>query len=97
EHRILPSLGFTRTKKMEEVIREIFETVIANKARAELMKQLVYPTVYWKNARQMTSSQFPLPKEVMKVLTPEEIMMSDKQLEAEQVYSLSENRQSPYY
>ncbi|MEM0117896.1 MAG: NAD-dependent epimerase/dehydratase family protein [Conexivisphaerales archaeon] len=105
EHKILPSLGFTRTKKMDEVIREIFETVIANKTRAELMKQLVYPTVYWRNARQITSSQFPLPKEVLKVLTPEEIMMSEKQLEAEQVYSVNvnvnvnvnENRQSPYY
>jgi nucleoside-diphosphate-sugar epimerase len=94
EHKILPSLGFTRSKNMDEVIREIFETVIANRARAESMKHLVYPTVYWQTARQITSSNFPLPREVFSILNPREIEMADMELEAEQFNLFSDAKRS---
>lgn len=74
EHKILPSLGFRRSRSMEQVIREIFETVIANRRRAESMKHLVYPNVYWKAAKQLRSPSFPLPQEIFNVLKPEDIM-----------------------
>jgi UDP-sulfoquinovose synthase len=94
EHKILPSLGFSRSKNMDEVIREIFETVIANRARAESMKHLVYPTVYWQNARQITSSNFPLPREVLNILSPREIEIADMELEAEQFNIFSDAKRS---
>ena len=97
EHKILPSLGFTRSKTMDEVIREIFEVVIANKTRAESMKHLVYPTVYWQNARQLKSSSFPLPIEVFNILSPRKIEMADKEMEAEQFSLFNDAEISKHY
>ena len=61
EHRLLPSLGFRREKELEEVIREIFIDVTANKARAVALKGLIYPTVRW-DERLISSERFPLPR-----------------------------------
>jgi UDP-sulfoquinovose synthase len=73
EHRILPSLGFHREKGMKEILREIYETVIAHKQRALGMRELIYPTVFWRSALEIRSRNFPLPSEVNRVLSPEEI------------------------
>jgi UDP-sulfoquinovose synthase len=64
EHRVLPSLGFTRTKSMDEVLREIFRTVLANRARAEKMKPLLAPTVTWGGRKGITSPDFKLPRDL---------------------------------
>lgn len=61
EHRILPALGFRKEKTIDEVIREIFGDVIENRRRAERMKKLVYPTVYWKTATALREKKFALP------------------------------------
>ncbi len=67
EHRILPSLGFRREKKIEDVIREIFQVVIENRKRAASMKKLVYPTVYWRTATQLSVKGFSLPRDIVKM------------------------------
>ena len=64
EHKVLPSLGFKRTKEMDEVIREIFRTVIANKARAMKMSSLLTPTVTWAGRKAITSGDFRLPRDL---------------------------------
>ncbi|MDG6934371.1 MAG: NAD-dependent epimerase/dehydratase family protein [Nitrososphaerota archaeon] len=73
ESRILPSLGFRRRKSMEQVIREIFETVIAHRARAESMKELIYPTVSWRSSARV-SQEFHLPSSFMFPFTPRQIL-----------------------
>jgi UDP-sulfoquinovose synthase len=70
EHKILPSLGFRREKSMDEVIREIFEAVIQNKKRASSMKKLIYPTVYWKTATELTVKDFAMPKSLLDYRKP---------------------------
>lgn len=64
EHKILPSLGFKRAKDIDDVIREIFETVIGNRERAVKMKSLLTPSVTWAGKKGITSDLFPLPREV---------------------------------
>jgi UDP-sulfoquinovose synthase len=65
EHKILLSLGFKKEKKMDDVLREIFQTVIANKNRAEKMKNLIYPTVNWRSTSVFRSEVFPMPRRLM--------------------------------
>ncbi|MGC9047327.1 MAG: NAD-dependent epimerase/dehydratase family protein [Caldisphaera sp.] len=74
EHKILPSLGFSRKKDIKDVIREIFEDVIKFKDRAIAMRELIYPTVKWRSSVIMRNESFPMPEEYMKILTREEIM-----------------------
>lgn len=74
EHKILPSLGFSRKKDIKDVIREIFETVIKYKYRADKAKDLIYPTVKWKNLKDMRSSAFPMPEQYMRILSRSEIL-----------------------
>jgi UDP-sulfoquinovose synthase len=64
ERKLLPQLGFKREKEMEEVIREIFRAVIANKARAYNMRNLIYPTVMWRSDKKIHSDRFPLPEDL---------------------------------
>ena len=64
EHKVLPSLGFTRTKEMEEVLKEIFRTVIANKARATKMRSLLAPSVSWGGRKAIASADFRLPRDL---------------------------------
>jgi UDP-sulfoquinovose synthase len=64
EHRVLPSLGFVRTKEMDEVLREIFRTVIANKARASELRSLLAPSVTWGGRKAITSGDFRLPRDL---------------------------------
>jgi UDP-sulfoquinovose synthase len=71
ERKTLPLLGFKRQKEMEEVIREIFMVVIANKARAEMMKELIYPTVIWRSDKQIRSDRFQLPPDLKQVYVTE--------------------------
>lgn len=73
ESRILPSLGFRRRKSMDQVIREIFETVIAHKSRAESMKELIYPTVSWRSSARI-SKEFHLPSSLMFPFTSQQIL-----------------------
>jgi UDP-sulfoquinovose synthase len=72
EHKILPSLGFKREHSIDDVLREIFETVIANRERAFKMKELIYPTVHWSNARSVASNLFPMPSGFMEEFYSEE-------------------------
>ncbi|MFP3228041.1 MAG: NAD-dependent epimerase/dehydratase family protein [Caldisphaera sp.] len=74
EHKILPSLGFSRKKDIKDVIREIFETVIQYKNRVKDLKELIYPTVKWRDSTSIRSNLFPMPEEYMKVLSKNEIM-----------------------
>ena len=67
EHKILPSLGFKRKKSMEEVLVEIFETVLKNRHRVADRKELVYPTVYWKSAKVYAAPNLRIPHELMRV------------------------------
>lgn len=68
EHKILPSLGFKREKKMEETLFEIFESVLKNKNRIDGMRNLIYPTVSWKSAAKTKCvSNFKLPRGVTTV------------------------------
>ena len=64
EHKVLPSLGFRRTKGIDEVLREIFRTDIANRARASTMKALVTPSVTWAGKKAITSEGFRLPRDL---------------------------------
>jgi UDP-sulfoquinovose synthase len=64
ERKLLPKLGFRREKTMEDVIREIFSVVIANKARADKMSDLIYPTVSWRTNKQIRSDRFRLPSDL---------------------------------
>ncbi len=66
EHKLLPSLGFKRKKEIDEVLREIFETVISNKDRASRMKSLIYPTVDWRVVETISSRMFKkIPRRLM--------------------------------
>ena len=64
ERKLLPLLGFRREKEMEDVIREIFSVVIAHKARAHKMKDLIYPSVIWRSDKQIRSERFGLPPDI---------------------------------
>ena len=64
EHRILPSLGFRRTKAMDDVLRELFGTVIANRARAQKLGPLIAPSVNWTGSKPITLSDFRLPRDL---------------------------------
>lgn len=65
EHKLLPSIGFERTKEMEEVLREIFQLVLANSDRAEKMRKLIAPTVIWSGRKAVRSEMFPLPSDLL--------------------------------
>ncbi|MDG6923467.1 MAG: NAD-dependent epimerase/dehydratase family protein [Nitrososphaerota archaeon] len=73
ETKILPSLGFRRTKNIDIVLHEIFEVVIENKARIGDAKELIYPTVEWKSGKLTRSPMFKMPKEMMSIVTPEDM------------------------
>ncbi|MDG6909605.1 MAG: NAD-dependent epimerase/dehydratase family protein [Nitrososphaerota archaeon] len=64
EHRLLPSLGFTRTKGIDDVLREVFRTVLANKSRAKEMRSLLAPSVAWAGQKGITSGGFRLPRDL---------------------------------
>lgn len=64
EHKILPSLGFSRTKEMDEVLREIFRTVIANRERAFKLMSLLAPSVTWAGKKGITADGFSLPRDL---------------------------------
>lgn len=67
EHKILPSLGFKRKKTLDDTVREMFETVIANKNRIGTRKNLIYPTVSWKSSTMKQANNFRLPKRIAKI------------------------------
>ena len=67
EHKILPSLGFRRKKTLDDTLREIFTTVIANKNRIGNRKALIYPTVSWKSSTMRHANNFRLPKRITKI------------------------------
>ncbi|MDG6996180.1 MAG: NAD-dependent epimerase/dehydratase family protein [Nitrososphaerota archaeon] len=67
EHKILPSLGFKQRKSMEEVLAEIFETVLRYRQRAVNRKELLYPSVYWKSGKVYAVPNFRIPRELMRV------------------------------
>ncbi|MDG6918936.1 MAG: NAD-dependent epimerase/dehydratase family protein [Nitrososphaerota archaeon] len=64
QHKILPSLGFSRTKQIDEVIREIFQTVTKYKPRAMKMKALLAPSVTWSGRKKIASDAFQLPRDL---------------------------------
>ena len=64
EHKVLPSLGFRRTKEIDDVIRELFRTVVANRARAMKMRSLLAPSVVWAGRKGITSGDFRLPRDL---------------------------------
>jgi UDP-sulfoquinovose synthase len=74
EHKILPSLGFTRTKGIDDVIREVFQTVIANRARAMKMKSLLAPSVTWTGRKGISSEPFQLPRDLTRWTSIEELV-----------------------
>ncbi|HKT21414.1 MAG TPA: hypothetical protein VJR06_02145, partial [Nitrososphaerales archaeon] len=47
-----------------EVLREIFRTVIANKARAAKIGTILAPTVSWGGRKEITSADFQLPRDL---------------------------------
>lgn len=64
EHKVLPSLGFSRTKQMDEVLREIFRIVIKYKQRAMKMSSILAPSVAWAGAKKIASDSFQLPRDL---------------------------------
>jgi UDP-sulfoquinovose synthase len=77
ERKLLHSLGFRREKEMDEVIREIFGVVIANKTRAHKMRDLIYPSVMWRDNKEIESDRFRLPSDLKQVYvtqSPPELM-----------------------
>jgi UDP-sulfoquinovose synthase len=73
ETKILPSLGFRRKKNLDSVLHEIFEAVLENKGRIGDAKELIYPTVQWKQGKVGRSPLFKLPKEVMSIVGPQDM------------------------
>ena len=73
ERSILPSIGFRRTKELDEVLREIFQLVLANRERAQKMKSLIAPSVKWSDRKPVTSESFPLPAELLSRPQGEEV------------------------
>ncbi len=73
ESKILPSLGFKREKTLDIVLHEIFEAVLANKSRIGDAKDMIYPTVQWKSGKVRRYPLFKMPKEMMSVVTPEDM------------------------
>lgn len=73
ENKILPSLGFKRKKNMDIVLHEIFEAVLANKSRIGDAREMIYPTVQWKSGKVNRSPLFKMPKEMMSVVSPEDM------------------------
>lgn len=65
EHKVLPSLGFRRTKEIDEVLRELFRVVMANRRRAAGMRHLIAPTVTWKGRKNIASQDFQLPRDII--------------------------------
>lgn len=49
-HELLPALGYTRTRQLEDVIREIFHDLARFKRRVEAKRHVVMPTVLWRSA-----------------------------------------------
>ncbi|MDG6951596.1 MAG: hypothetical protein JRN12_07120, partial [Nitrososphaerota archaeon] len=64
QHKVLPSLGFARTKTMDEVLREVFETVIERKPSAMRMEALLAPSVPWGGRKSVASDAFRLPRDL---------------------------------
>ncbi len=64
EHKILPALGFSRTKDIDEVLREIFSAVLANRERAFKMRSLLAPSVTWAGKKGITAEGFSLPRDL---------------------------------
>lgn len=73
ERSILPSIGFRRTKELDEVLREIFRLVLANRERAQKMKSLIAPSVKWSDRKPVTSEEFALPTELLSRPQGEEV------------------------
>jgi UDP-sulfoquinovose synthase len=64
EHKVLPSLGFRRTKEMDDVLREIFQVVLRHKPRAMKMSELLAPSVSWGGRKNISSDAFMLPRDL---------------------------------
>jgi nucleoside-diphosphate-sugar epimerase len=64
EHKVLPSLGFRRTKEMDDVLREIFQVVLRHKPRAMKMSGLLAPSVSWGGRKNIASDAFMLPRDL---------------------------------
>ncbi len=64
QHKVLPSLGFSRTKQIDDVIREMFQVVVKYKPRAMKMKTLLAPSVAWGGRKKVTSDGFQLPRDL---------------------------------
>ncbi|MDG6956973.1 MAG: NAD-dependent epimerase/dehydratase family protein, partial [Nitrososphaerota archaeon] len=54
QRKVLPSLGFSRTRQIDDVIREIFQVVVKYKPRAMKMKALLAPSVTWAGRKKIT-------------------------------------------
>ncbi|MGI0129186.1 MAG: UDP-sulfoquinovose synthase [Thermoplasmata archaeon] len=46
-HDLLPTLGYRRTRELEEVVREIFRDLLRFRRRLEARRHVVEPTVRW--------------------------------------------------
>ncbi|MDG6982114.1 MAG: NAD-dependent epimerase/dehydratase family protein [Nitrososphaerota archaeon] len=64
QRKVLPSLGFSRTRQIDDVIREIFQVVVKYKPRAMKMKALLAPSVTWAGRKKITSDSFQLPRDL---------------------------------
>lgn len=67
EHKILPSLGFKRKKALEEVLVEIFETVLKHRQRAADRRELLYPSVNWRSSKFFAVPNFRIPHDIMRM------------------------------
>ncbi|MDG6951491.1 MAG: NAD-dependent dehydratase, partial [Nitrososphaerota archaeon] len=74
QHKVLPSLGFHRTKQIDDVIRETFQVVIKYKPRALKMRALLAPSVTWEGRKKITSDSFQLPRDLTGWPVSQELM-----------------------
>ena len=89
EHKVLPSLGFKKNKTVDDTIREIFQTVITNKNRIGSRKALIYPTVNWKSSTMKHTSNFRLPRRVMKIKSAGRYSLLDNEYNEKRLRAIS--------
>ena len=49
-HEHLPALGYVRSRNLEDVLREIFRDLLRFRRRLEARRNVVLPTVNWRQA-----------------------------------------------
>jgi UDP-sulfoquinovose synthase len=64
EKKLLPSLGFSRRKNLDEVVLEIFDAVLRNRNRIANHRELIYPTVFWSSAKVLSVPSLRMPRDV---------------------------------